>query len=43
MKALRRYSPEFAKSYAALAQLAGQVLSKDPAAAREHLDRALKV
>ena len=43
MKALRRYPPEFAKSYAALAQLAGQVLSKDPAAAREHLDRALKV
>jgi len=41
MKALRRYPPEFAKSYAALAQLAAQVLAEDPAATRKHLDRAL--
>jgi predicted short-subunit dehydrogenase-like oxidoreductase (DUF2520 family) len=39
--ALRRYPPEFRKSYAALAQLAARVLSKDPAATRKHLDRAL--
>jgi len=43
MQALRRYPPEFRKSYAALAELAAQVLSKDPAAARKQLDRALKV
>ncbi len=41
MDALRRYPREFAKSYAALAQLAAQVLSKDPAATREQLSRAL--
>ena len=41
MNALRRYPPEFPKSYAALAQLAAKVLSKDPAATRKHLDRAL--
>ncbi len=41
MNALRRYPPEFRKSYAALAQLAAQVLSKNPAATRKHLDRAL--
>ena len=41
MKALRRYPPEFAKSYAALARLAAQVLAKDPTATRKHLDRAL--
>ncbi len=41
IKALRRYPPEFRKSYAALAELAAQVLSKDPAAARKQLDRAL--
>jgi len=41
MNALRRYPPEFRKSYAALAELAAQVLSKDPAATRKHLDRAL--
>lgn len=41
MKALSRYPPEFAKSYAALAQLAAQVLSKDPAATRKQLSRAL--
>ena len=43
MNALRRYPPEFAKSYAALAQLAATVLSKDPAATRKQLERALKV
>ncbi len=43
MNALRRYPPEFAKSYAALADLAARVLSKDPAATRKRLERALKV
>jgi len=43
MKALRRYPPEFRKSYAALAELAAQVLSKDPQAMRKPLARALKV
>jgi predicted short-subunit dehydrogenase-like oxidoreductase (DUF2520 family) len=42
MNALRRYPPEFAKSYAALAQLAARVLSKDRVAACKQLDRALK-
>ena len=42
MNALRRYPPEFAKSYAALAQLAARVLSKDPTATSKHLDRALR-
>jgi predicted short-subunit dehydrogenase-like oxidoreductase (DUF2520 family) len=42
MEALRRYPPEFRKSYAALAQLAARVLSKDPAATSKHLERALK-
>jgi predicted short-subunit dehydrogenase-like oxidoreductase (DUF2520 family) len=41
MKALRRYPPEFAKSYAALAELAARVLSKDPASTLAQLDRAL--
>ncbi len=41
MNALRRYPPEFRKSYAALAQLAAQVLSKDPTATRKQLSRAL--
>jgi predicted short-subunit dehydrogenase-like oxidoreductase (DUF2520 family) len=41
MKVLRRYPPEFAKSYAALAELAARVLSKDPAATREQLEPAL--
>jgi predicted short-subunit dehydrogenase-like oxidoreductase (DUF2520 family) len=39
--ALRRYPPEFRKSYAALARLAAQVLSKDPAATHKQLKRAL--
>ena len=43
MNVLRRYPPEFQKSYAALAQLAAKVLSKDPAATRKHLERALKI
>jgi predicted short-subunit dehydrogenase-like oxidoreductase (DUF2520 family) len=43
MNALRRYPPEFRKSYAALAQLAARVLSKDPAATSKRLERALKV
>jgi predicted short-subunit dehydrogenase-like oxidoreductase (DUF2520 family) len=43
MQALRRYPPEFRKSYAALAELAAQVLSKDPAATRKQIKRALKV
>jgi len=43
MNALRRYPPEFRKSYAALAQLAARVLSKDPAATSKQLDRALKI
>ena len=43
MNALRRYPPEFRKSYAALAQLAARVLSKDPAATSTQLDRALKI
>ena len=43
MKALSRYPPEFAKSYAALAQLAARVLSKDPSATSKQLERALKV
>jgi predicted short-subunit dehydrogenase-like oxidoreductase (DUF2520 family) len=43
MEALRRYPPEFRKSYAALAQLAARVLSKDPAATSKQLDRALKI
>jgi len=43
MKALRRYPPEFAKSYAALAELAAQVLANDPAAMRKPLARALKI
>jgi predicted short-subunit dehydrogenase-like oxidoreductase (DUF2520 family) len=42
MNALRRYPPEFRKSYAALAQLAGRTLSKTPAATLARLDRALK-
>jgi len=42
MNALRRYPPEFRKSYAALAELAAQVLSKDPAAALKQLKRALE-
>jgi predicted short-subunit dehydrogenase-like oxidoreductase (DUF2520 family) len=42
MDALRRYPPEFAKSYAALAQLAARILSKDPVATSKRLDRALK-
>jgi predicted short-subunit dehydrogenase-like oxidoreductase (DUF2520 family) len=43
MNALRRYPPEFRKSYAALAELAAQVLAKDPPAMRKPLARALKV
>ncbi|MGO9591864.1 MAG: Rossmann-like and DUF2520 domain-containing protein [Candidatus Acidiferrales bacterium] len=43
MNALRRYPPEFRKSYAALAQLAGRVLSKTPAATLAQIERALKV
>ena len=42
MDALRRYPPEFRKSYAALARLAAAVLSKDPAATKKRLDRAGK-
>jgi predicted short-subunit dehydrogenase-like oxidoreductase (DUF2520 family) len=41
MNALRRYPPEFRKSYAALARLAARVLSKNPDAMRKRLDRAL--
>jgi len=41
MDALRRYPPEFRKSYAALAQLAAQVLSRDPAAMKQQLGRVL--
>ena len=41
MCALRRYPPEFRKSYAALALLAARVLSKHPAATRKPLARAL--
>ncbi|HEX4074679.1 MAG TPA: Rossmann-like and DUF2520 domain-containing protein [Candidatus Acidoferrales bacterium] len=41
MKALRRYPPEFAKSYAALAELAARVLSKNPAATHKQLEPAL--
>jgi len=41
MDALRRYPPEFRKSYAALALLAARVLSKHPAATRKPLARAL--
>lgn len=42
VNALRRYPPEFRKSYAALAELAAQVLAMDPAAMRKPLARALK-
>jgi len=41
MDALRRYPPEFRKSYAALAQLAARVLSKDPTAMKKRLARVL--
>ena len=41
MDVLRRYPPEFRQSYAALAQLAARVLSKDPTATRKQLKRAL--
>jgi predicted short-subunit dehydrogenase-like oxidoreductase (DUF2520 family) len=41
MDALRHYPPEFRQSYAALAQLAARVLSKDPTATRKQLKRAL--
>jgi predicted short-subunit dehydrogenase-like oxidoreductase (DUF2520 family) len=41
MDALRHYPPEFRQSYAALAQLAARILSKDPTATRKQLKRAL--
>jgi predicted short-subunit dehydrogenase-like oxidoreductase (DUF2520 family) len=41
-KALRRYPRELQQSYAALALLAGRVLSKHPAAAIKSLKRSLK-
>ena len=40
--ALRRYPREFQQSYAALALLAGRVLSRKPAAALKQIERALK-
>ena len=42
MKALRRYAPEFAQSYAALARLSARVLSEKPGAQFRQLDRVLK-
>lgn len=42
MRTLRRYPAEFRQSYAALALLAGRVLSKNPAAALGKVRRALK-
>jgi predicted short-subunit dehydrogenase-like oxidoreductase (DUF2520 family) len=42
MRTLRRYPAEFQQSYAALALLAGRVLSKNPAAALSQVRRALK-
>jgi predicted short-subunit dehydrogenase-like oxidoreductase (DUF2520 family) len=42
MKALRRYAPEFAQSYAALARLSARVLSAKPGAQLRQLDRVLK-
>ena len=41
-RALRSQPPEFAQSYAALARLAGRVLSKNPAAALRGIERALQ-
>ena len=41
-KALRKYPSEYLNAYAALAQLAGRVLSKNSSAAIEQLKRALK-
>jgi predicted short-subunit dehydrogenase-like oxidoreductase (DUF2520 family) len=41
-KALRRYPREVRQAYAALAHLAGRVLSKQPAATARRLKRALK-
>jgi predicted short-subunit dehydrogenase-like oxidoreductase (DUF2520 family) len=42
MKALKRYPPEFQKSYAALALLSARVLSERPAAKLRRLERVLK-
>jgi predicted short-subunit dehydrogenase-like oxidoreductase (DUF2520 family) len=41
-RALRSQPPEFAQSYAALARLAGRVLSKNPEAALRGIERALQ-
>jgi len=41
-KALRPYPREFNRAYAALALLSARVLSKQPAAARKKIERALK-
>ena len=41
-KALRKYPSEYLNAYAALAQLAGKLLAKNPPAARKQLKRALK-
>jgi predicted short-subunit dehydrogenase-like oxidoreductase (DUF2520 family) len=41
-KAMQRYPREFQEAYAALALLSNKVLSKKPAAASNHLKRALK-
>jgi predicted short-subunit dehydrogenase-like oxidoreductase (DUF2520 family) len=42
MQALRSYPIEFGEAYAALARLAGRVLSKHPGATLRRLERALK-
>lgn len=42
MRALKKYPPEFAKAYAALARLGAQTLSEDPVKALREVDRALK-
>jgi predicted short-subunit dehydrogenase-like oxidoreductase (DUF2520 family) len=42
VRALRRYPREFALAYAALAQLAGRVLAKNPREAKTKIDRAIR-
>jgi len=42
VRALRRYPPEFRRTYAALALLGGRLLSKTPARTLARLERALK-
>jgi predicted short-subunit dehydrogenase-like oxidoreductase (DUF2520 family) len=42
MRALKKFPPEFAKAYAALARLAPRVLARDPEAKLRELHRALQ-